>query len=123
MANELGPVGELGFAGKEIGQQDGSGSATSMWDDFGHSKNPCDRTRTFREHPGLTLAHIPLALQRQVKAPRVFPLSLAPPVATHRRAMLPRHRLDPNNISGHTRWERGQVWLRCPMCTARRRIK
>lgn len=38
MASRLGPVGELGFAGKEIAQQDGSGSATSMWDDFGHSK-------------------------------------------------------------------------------------
>lgn len=69
MASRLGPVGELGFAGKEIAQQDGSGSATSMWDDFGHSKNPCDRTRTFREHPGLTLAHIPLLCRGRSKPP------------------------------------------------------
>ena len=84
MAHGHGPVREFGFAGKETAQQDGSGSATSMWDDLGHSKNPCDRTGTFREHPGLTLARVPLLCRGRSKPP-VFLLSLAPPRATHLR--------------------------------------
>lgn len=66
-AEKHGLVRELGF--EEIAQEEGSD--TSMWwskDDLGHSKNPCNRTRTFRERPGLTPAN-PLALQKQVNAP------------------------------------------------------
>lgn len=122
MACGHGPVREFVFAGKETAQQDGSSSATSMWNVLGHSKKPCDRMRTFREHPDPTLAHVPLFLRVRSKPP-AFPLSRAPPRATRLRVMLWRHRLDPNNISGHTRWECGQVWLRCLTCTVKHRIK
>lgn len=33
------------------------------------AKNPCDRTRTSREHPGLTLAHVPLLCRGRSKPP------------------------------------------------------
>ena len=93
-----------------------------MWHDPGHSKILCDRTRTFREHPGLTLAHVPL-LRRGRSKPPVFPLHPPPPPITHLGTMLHRHRLGSSNISGHTRWEHGQVWLRWLTCTVRDRIK